>query len=131
MLQSSAYRTNRWPRRSSSRSSSSNTRFESKGGSGPPCGVPSLLSSDSPPWDPTAGKIPRNERKTPPIRNPPRHCGKQPVVIYPVEKFGQVNVYHIPVAVDDVGLRLHHRLVSGAAWAGGITFHAGCRVPPP
>jgi hypothetical protein len=32
----------------------------------------------------------------------PRHCGKQPVVIYPVEKFGQVNVYHKPVAVDDV-----------------------------
>ena len=28
-------------------------------------------------------------------------------MIYPVEKFGQVNVYHKPVAVDDVGLRLH------------------------
>src|SRR5690349_24444969 len=36
MLQSSAYRTNRWPRRSSSRSNSSSTRFESSGESTPP-----------------------------------------------------------------------------------------------
>src|SRR5580692_4508221 len=43
MLQSSAYRTKRWPRRSSSRSSSSSTRLLSSGESGPPCGVPSTL----------------------------------------------------------------------------------------
>src|SRR5882672_313915 len=41
MLQSSAYRTNRCPRRSNSRSSSSSTRLLSSGESGPPCGVPS------------------------------------------------------------------------------------------
>src|ERR1700716_1686299 len=43
MLQSSAYRTNRCPRRSSSRSSSSSTRLLSSGESGPPCRVPSTL----------------------------------------------------------------------------------------
>src|SRR2546428_13942714 len=48
MLQSSAYRTKRCPRRSSSRSSSSSTRLLSKGESGPPCGVPSTLGLTSP-----------------------------------------------------------------------------------
>src|SRR5437016_121544 len=48
MLQSSAYRTNRCPRRSSSRSSSSSTRLLSKGESGPPCRVPSTLGLTSP-----------------------------------------------------------------------------------
>src|SRR6266446_7724719 len=64
MLQSSAYRTNRWPRRSSSRSSSSSTRFESKGESGPPCGVPSRLSSNSPPSSTPALRYPRMSRRT-------------------------------------------------------------------
>src|SRR5580704_11163539 len=48
MLQSSAYRTKRWPRRSNSRSSSSSTRLLSSGESGPPCGVPSTLGLTSP-----------------------------------------------------------------------------------
>src|SRR3954447_8754095 len=46
--QSSAERTNRWPRRSNSRSSSSRTRFDNKGERGPPCGAPSRLLSKSP-----------------------------------------------------------------------------------
>src|ERR1700686_1074067 len=129
MLQSSAYRTNRWPRRSSSRSNSSSTRFESKGESGPPCGVPSLLSSKSPPSSTPAARYPGRRRKTPPIRNPLRHCGEQPVMINPVEKFGQVNVNDKPVAVDDVGLRLHHRLVSGAARAEPVAMLGECWVP--
>src|SRR4029077_15764521 len=48
MLQSSAYRTKRCPRHSSSRSSSSSTRLLSSGESGPPCGVPSTLGLTSP-----------------------------------------------------------------------------------
>src|SRR6185437_7844141 len=48
MLQSSAYRTKRWPRRSNSRSSSSSTRLLSSGESGPPCGVPSTLGPTNP-----------------------------------------------------------------------------------
>jgi hypothetical protein len=63
----------------------------------------------------SGGQISPDEPENPPIRNPLRHCGKQPVVIDLVEKFSQVNVYDKPVAVDDVGLRLRHRLVSGAA----------------
>src|SRR5215813_7001174 len=43
MLQSSAYRTKRCLRRSSSRSSSSSTMFDKSGESGPPCGVPLLI----------------------------------------------------------------------------------------
>src|SRR5664279_4878054 len=48
MLQSSAYLTKQWLRRSSSRSSSSSTRFDSSGESGPPCGVPSSTGPTSP-----------------------------------------------------------------------------------
>jgi hypothetical protein len=31
------------------------------------------------------------------------------------QKFGQVDIDNKPVAFDDIGLRLRHRLVSGAA----------------
>src|SRR6266508_1328858 len=48
MLQSSAYRTKRCPRRSNSRSNSSSTRLLSSGESGPPCGVPSTLGLTNP-----------------------------------------------------------------------------------
>src|SRR6266849_1408356 len=48
MLQSSAYRTKRCLRRSSSRSSLSSTMFDSSGESGPPCGVPSSAGLTSP-----------------------------------------------------------------------------------
>jgi site-specific DNA recombinase len=78
----------------------------------------------------TGRQISPNEPENPPIRNPPRHCGKQPVVIYPVEKFGQVNVYHKPVAFNDIGLRLRHRLVSGATRSEAVAVLAECRVPP-
>src|ERR671920_575910 len=48
MLLSSAYRANRSPRRSNSRSNSSSTMFDSKGDKGPPCGVPSSTGLTSP-----------------------------------------------------------------------------------
>ena len=43
MLQSSAYRQNRWPRRVNSWSNSSSTRLLNRGDSGPPCGAPSVV----------------------------------------------------------------------------------------
>ena len=50
-------------------------------------------------------------------------------MIDPVEKFGQVDIYNKPVAFDDVGLRLRHRLVSGAARPEAVAVLAECRVP--
>src|SRR5271157_3622363 len=48
MLQSSAYRQKRCPRRSSSLSRSSSTRLLKRGESGPPCGVPSSTGPTKP-----------------------------------------------------------------------------------
>jgi hypothetical protein len=129
MLQSSAYRTNRWLRRSSSRSSSSSTRFESKGESGSPCGVPSPLASKQPAIKHTGRQVSPDEPQNPLIRDPRRHRGHQPVVIDPVKKFGQVDIYNKPVTFDDVGLRLRHCLVSGAARPEAVAVLAECRVP--
>src|SRR5438477_105367 len=46
------------------RSSSSSTRFQSNGESGPPCGVPSRLSSNNPPSSTPAVRYPRISRRT-------------------------------------------------------------------
>jgi hypothetical protein len=45
------------------------------------------------------------------------------------EKFRQVNVHDEPIAFDDVGLRLRHRLASGAARPEAVAVLAECRVP--
>src|SRR5262249_61354370 len=45
------------------------------------------------------------------------------------KKFGQVDIYNKPIAVDDVGLRLRHRLVGGAARPEAVAVLAECRVP--
>jgi len=50
-------------------------------------------------------------------------------VIDPVEEFGQVNIHDEPIAFDDVGLRLRHRLVSGAARPEAVAVLAECWVP--
>src|SRR5205823_4448631 len=78
----------------------------------------------------TGGQISPDEPENPPIRNPLRHRGEQSVVIDPVEEFGQVDIYDKPVAVDDVGLCLCHRLVSGASRPEAVAVLAECRVPP-
>jgi hypothetical protein len=46
-----------------------------------------------------------------------------------VEKFGQVNIHNEPIAFDDLGLRLRHRLVGGAARPEAVAVLAECRVP--
>jgi hypothetical protein len=58
-----------------------------------------------------------------------RHRGHQAIVVHPVKKFGQVNIHDEPIAFDDVGLRLRHRLVSGAARPEAVAVLAECRVP--
>src|ERR671920_180707 len=129
MLQSSAYRTNRWPRRSSSRSNSSSTRFDSKGESGPPCGTPSRLSSKSPPLSTPDRQVGPDDPEYPAVGDPRRHGGHQSVVVDPVEKFRQIEVYDKVVAFDNIGLRLRHRLVRGAARPEAVAVLAECRVP--
>ena len=103
--------------------------FESNGESGPPCGVPSRLSSNNPFSSTPAVRIAPDEPEQPPVRDARRHRGHQPVVIDPVEEFGQVNIHNEPIAFDDVGLRLRHRLVSGAARPEAVAMLAECRVP--
>ena len=46
-----------------------------------------------------------------------------------IEKFRQIEVYDKVVAFDDIGLRLRHRLVRGAAWPEAVAVLAECRVP--
>ena len=48
MLQSSAYRTKRSPRRANSQSNSFRTTFDNNGERGPPCGVPSSVATEVP-----------------------------------------------------------------------------------
>ena len=50
-------------------------------------------------------------------------------MVDPVEEFGQVNIHDEPIAFDDVGLRLRHRLVSGAARPEAVAMLAECWVP--
>ena len=45
------------------------------------------------------------------------------------QKFGQVDIYNKPIAFDDVGVCLRHRLVGGAAQAEAVAVLAECRVP--
>ena len=62
-------------------------------------------------------------------RDTRRHRGHQSVVIDPVEKFRQVDIDDEPIAFDDVGLRLRHRLMRGAARPKAVAMLAECRVP--
>src|SRR2546426_12725211 len=101
MLLSSAYLTKRCPRRSSSRSSSSSTRFDSSGESGPPCGVPSTLGLTNPFSITPAFK---NARMS--FFDTFRDLTHQFVVIDSIEKFLQVEVHHPAVAFGDILLRL-------------------------
>jgi len=50
-------------------------------------------------------------------------------VIDPVKKFGQVEIYNKPIAIDDVGLRLRHRVVGGATRPEAVAVLAECRIP--
>src|SRR3954471_24322319 len=60
-------------------------------------------------------QIAPDEPEHPPVRDTRRHGGDQTIVVHPVEELGQVDIHDEPIAVDDVGLRLRHRLVGGAA----------------
>jgi hypothetical protein len=94
-----AYRTNRWPRRSRPRSSSSKTRFGSRGESGPPPAFAGAGLAGSLPGSPrtappaiehTGGQVSPDQPTNPPIRDPRRHRGHQPIVVDPVGEFCQV-----------------------------------------
>src|SRR4051812_46639232 len=70
-----------------------------------------------------------DEPEQPPIRDARRHRGDQPVVVDPVEELGQVDVHDKLIACDDIGLRLRHRLVGGAARPEAEAVLAERRVP--
>src|SRR5215472_15117750 len=89
---------------------------------------PALL--EQPAIEHPGGQVSPNQPENPSVGDPRRHRGQQPVVIDPVKKFGQVDIYNKPIAVDDVGLRLRHRLVGGAARPEAVAVLAECRVPP-
>src|ERR1700675_637338 len=108
MLQSSAYRTKRWPRRSNSRSSSSSTRLLSSGESGPPCGVPSTLGLTSPiSITPGIQKCP-DELQQLLVLDALGDLAHQFVMIDSIEKFFQVEINHPSAALRNVPLRLSH-----------------------
>src|SRR5438874_11071274 len=100
MLQSSAYRTKRWPRRSNSRSSSSSTMLLSSGESGPPCGVPSTLGL-------TSSDIQEcpNELQQPLVLDALGDLAHQFVMIDSIEEFLQIEIDHPAVALRNVLLR--------------------------
>src|SRR5438477_1924653 len=77
----------------------------------------------------TGCQVSPNKPENPPIRDPRRHRRHQPVVVDPIEEPGQVDVHDEPIAFDDAGLCLRHRLVSGAARPKAEAVLAECRVP--
>src|SRR6478752_1757222 len=92
MLQSSAYRTKRWPRRSNSWSSSSSTRLLGSGESGPPCGVPSTLGADQPVLHhPSIQEFPDEFQQTL-VRDPLGDVTHQFVVRNSIEEFLQIEI---------------------------------------
>src|SRR5712672_356619 len=102
MLQSSAYRTKRWPRRSNSRSSSSSTRLLSSGENGPPCGVPSTLGLTNP-FSITPGiqECP-DELQQPLVLDPFGDLTHQFVMIDSIEEFLQIKINTPAVALSDM-----------------------------
>src|SRR6516165_11116592 len=112
MLQSSAYRQKRRPRRVSSLSRSSSTRLLRRGESEPPCAVPSSTGLTKPSSITPAlrkARISLSTRLS--ARSNARH---QAVVIDPVDKFFEIKIDHDRVARGDVPLCLGHRLVRGS-----------------
>ena len=89
--------------------------------------LPAVL--EQPVVEHTGRQVTPDEPKHSPVGHARCHRGHQSVVIDAVEKFGQVNIYDEPIAFDDVGLRLRHRLVSGAARPEAVAVLAECRVP--
>ena len=99
--------------RSSSRSISSSTRFESSGESGSLCGVPSRPSSNA--LVEHAGcQVTPNKPKHPAVRDARWDPHRQSIVINPVEKLRKIQINDKPIAFRDINLRLWHRLVSRA-----------------
>src|SRR4051812_21940200 len=70
-----------------------------------------------------------DEPEQPPIRDACRHRGDQPIVVHPVEELGQIDIHDELIACDDIGLRLRHRLVGGAARPEAVAVLAERRVP--
>src|SRR6267378_8188994 len=105
MLQSSAYRQKRCPRRASSLSRSSSTRLLKRGESGPPCGVPSSTGLTKP-----SSITPdlRNARMSLSTRigHPRGDARHQAVMIDLVEKFFEIKINYDVVARGNVSLRL-------------------------
>src|SRR6516164_6160872 len=84
---------------------------------------------EQPALEHSGGQVSPDQPENPPVRNPRRHRGHQPVVVDLVEELRQVDIDDKPIAFDDVGLRLRHRLVSRAARPEAVAVLAECRVP--
>src|SRR2546421_2976566 len=128
MLLSSAYLTNRWPRRANSRSSSSSTRLLSKGESGPPCGVPSTLGLTSPFSITPAFRNTRmsfNSR----LSSTRLAMAHQFVVIDSIEELFQIKIDHPSVTLRDVLLRLRHGLMCRPTRSKPIAVRGERRIP--
>jgi len=63
----------------------------------------------------TGRQVAPDEPEHPPIRDARCHPCHEFVVINSVEKFRQIYIDDEPIAVGDIGLRLCHRLLGGAA----------------
>src|ERR1039457_4342934 len=130
MLQSSAYRTKRCLRRSSSRSSSLSTMFDSTGESGPPCGVPSSAGLTSP-FSYSGSQERTNQSQQPLIADPFGNLREQSVVIEPVEKFLEIQIHPPAVAFGLILLRLFHRLMCRSLGPKPIAVFGERSVPAP
>jgi hypothetical protein len=50
-------------------------------------------------------------------------------MVHPVKELGQINIHDEPIAFDDIGLRLRHRLVCGTTRPEAVAVLAECWVP--
>src|SRR5271169_3538723 len=130
MLQSSAYRQKRCPRRLSSLSRSSSTRLLRRGESGPPCGVPSSTGLTQAVFHHSGLEKRPDEFEHTFVGHPRGNARHQAVVIDPVEKFFDIKVDHHIVARGNILLRLGYRLMGGASRSEAETVPGKRRVPP-
>src|SRR5262245_19184971 len=118
MLQSSAYRQKRRPRRVSSLSRSSSTRLLKRGESGPPCGVPSFTGRTKPSSITPALRYARMSLST-----------RLSATRAATRAISAVEINHEAVASGNVALRLGYRLMGGASRTEAVAVLRERRVP--
>ena len=131
MLQSSAYRTKRWPRRSNSRSSSFEHEIAEQWRKWTTLRSPFHAGADQPVLHhPSIQECP-DELQQPLVLDPFGDLAHQFVVVDSIEKFLQIKINAPAVTFGDILLRLDHCLMSRPSRPKTVAVIGKRPVPPP